>query len=97
MCSFSLALHFVNIYISIYADDGGDEILRVVKVDMKLKTNGPVHRTDKFDLMTREYDPHLVIRRGQDFHIEIAFNRPFKDDDGVSILFSIAGTKHTFY
>ncbi|CAG7674586.1 unnamed protein product [Allacma fusca] len=73
-----------------FRDDGGDEVLRVLKSDLKFAENGSLHRTDKYDLMIRQTDPHLVVRRGQDFTVEISFNRPFvKEKDGVSILFSV--------
>lgn len=43
--------------------------------------------------MSREFEPSLVVRRGQSFIIDIVLNRPYNDTDGISFIFTIEGTK----
>ncbi|XP_035710698.1 annulin isoform X2 [Folsomia candida] len=79
-----------------YRDDGNIDILKVFKVDLICKENGPIHQTEKYDLMLSKPDQtnKLVIRRGQEFWIKIFFNRPYsKDTDGISFVFSIVDGK----
>ncbi|CAG7674590.1 unnamed protein product [Allacma fusca] len=75
-------------------DNGNVEVLRVVKSDLKIGPNGSSHRTDKYALMTQPNNPNLVVRRGQDFALEISFNRPFlQEKDGISLIFSVGDGK----
>lgn len=87
-CIFSLEFYVI------LTDDGNIDILKVFKVDLICKENGPIHQTEKYDLMLSKPDQtnKLVIRRGQEFWIKIFFNRPYsKDTDGISFVFSIVG------
>ncbi len=69
----------------------------MVKVDLNIYENGNVHHTDKYELMLNPDSPKLVTRRGQEFSVDLHFNRTFnKDRDGVSFVFSIAGQKIIF-
>lgn len=77
-----------------FPDDGSVDILKVFKVDLLFNENGVAHHTEKYDhmLSNETSSKKLVIRRGQEFYLQIFFNRPFsKDTDGISFLFSIVG------
>lgn len=74
--------------------DAKDEsdILIIRKIDPCLIINGLSHRTSKFDLMNRKYDPQLIIRRGQNFRLDITLSRPYNEDkDGISFIFTVDG------
>jgi hypothetical protein len=75
------------------------DILKVFKVELCINENGLAHHTDKYDLMLSKTEkPKLVIRRGQEFFVNIYFNRPYnKDVDGISFLFSILGIKFNLF
>lgn len=67
-------------------------MLKILKVDLRYVDNGKKHHTDKYDLMSRDENQRLVVRRGQDFSIDIHFDRNFNEDrDGVSFVISIGG------
>jgi len=65
----------------------------VQSVDLLTGENGRSHRTYDYELMERPTGADLVIRRGQPFHLGITFNRRFQqDDDGLSLVFTVADT-----
>lgn len=49
--------------------------LMVETLDMHAKENAKDHRTDLFELVDDDVDPMLILRRGQDFNMDIKFNR----------------------
>ena len=62
-------------------------------MDLRISENGASHHTENFDIM-RDGKGSLVIRRGQDFYLDLVFNRAFRQDkDGVSFVFTVAGKK----
>jgi hypothetical protein len=66
--------------------------MSVKGVDLLLAENGPLHHTEQYDVMEREKDPLLVIRRGQAFAVSIALSRAYSaDKDAVSFIFTVQG------
>jgi hypothetical protein len=64
----------------------------VKEVDLLVAENGPLHHTEQYDVMEREKDPLLVIRRGQVFCVSITLSRAFNvDKDAVSFIFTVNG------
>ncbi|XP_060561323.1 hemocyte protein-glutamine gamma-glutamyltransferase-like isoform X2 [Ruditapes philippinarum] len=56
-------------------------LIEVLKVDLDVETNSNAHHTNEYDVVEKKKS--LVIRRGQEFNINIEFNRPYdsqKDD-----------------
>lgn len=67
-------------------------MLTIKSVDIKIAENAKAHHTDKFDLVKREKDPRLVIRRGQGFFISITLSRNYDSNrDAISFIFTLAG------
>ena len=61
-------------------------------VDLLVAENGPLHHTEQFDVMEREKEPQLVVRRGQMFTISITLSRTYSaDKDAVSFIFTVYG------
>lgn len=77
-----------------YIDDKEEkDILIIRSIDANFKINGPLHYTSRYEVMTREIDPQLVVRRGQPFVIDMNLSRPFKEEqDAVSFIFTVEGT-----
>jgi len=75
------------------ATEGADEVVYVKVVDlMVVAENGPLHHTEQFDVMEREKEPQLVVRRGQMFTISITLSRAYSaDKDAVSFIFTVYG------
>lgn len=68
------------------------DILIIREIDPCININGPFHHTQRFDLMTRQIDAQLVVRRGQSFQLDIILSRPYNPDkDGVSFIFTVEG------
>ena len=66
--------------------------LKVVSVDQLIGENGKHHSTFDYELMERGEAAHLVVRRGQPFHLLIKLNRRFEQtDDAVSFIFTVTG------
>uniref|UniRef100_A0A2A4JKA1 protein-glutamine gamma-glutamyltransferase n=1 Tax=Heliothis virescens TaxID=7102 RepID=A0A2A4JKA1_HELVI len=66
-------------------------VLAVQGIDFCVDTNGENHHTNKFNLMTRNVDKCLVVRRGQAFKLDILLNRPYDASrDAVSFIFYVA-------
>lgn len=64
----------------------------VKHADPCIEINGHEHHTEKYELMRRELEPRLVVRRGQSFRMDIALSRPYDSDkDGISFIFTVAG------
>ncbi|XP_053385851.1 hemocyte protein-glutamine gamma-glutamyltransferase-like [Mercenaria mercenaria] len=66
------------------ADD--KNLIQVSYVDLNVRNNTKYHHTDKFDItdpLVFDNREELVVRRGQEFVINVEFNRPFdsKKDD----------------
>lgn len=63
----------------------------VNKVDPCISANGKDHHTSQYDVMRRT-DPHLVVRRGQPFMLNITLNRPYsRERDVVTFIFTADG------
>ncbi|XP_045193134.2 protein-glutamine gamma-glutamyltransferase K-like isoform X1 [Mercenaria mercenaria] len=66
------------------ADD--KTLIEVSKVDLAVKSNAKAHHTDEYDIT--ETQDRLVIRRGQEFNINVEFNRPYDSNkDDLRIVF----------
>lgn len=69
-------------------------VLAVQAIDFCFDTNGEDHHTNKFNLMNRDIDRCLVVRRGQAFKLDLLLNRPFDiNKDAVSFIFYAADTE----
>ncbi|XP_063239972.1 annulin [Bacillus rossius redtenbacheri] len=86
------------------AADGGvaegqaQEVVSVKEVDLCLADNGPAHHTEQFELMERDKDPRLVVRRGQPFLVRITLSRPYDDrHDAMSFIFSLEDAEKPNY
>lgn len=67
-------------------------VLTVQSIDFCLSENGNSHHTSRFDVMKKEKDASLVVRRGQSFLLDITFHRQFNPSiDAVSFIFTVAG------
>ncbi|KPJ06440.1 Annulin [Papilio machaon] len=65
-------------------------VLAVQGIDFCIETNGENHHTSKFNLMTRNVDRCLVVRRGQAFKLDILMNRPYDATrDAISFIFYV--------
>ena len=74
------------------ATEGADGVVYVKAVDLLVAENGPLHHTEQFDVMEREKDPQLVVRRGQMFAVSITLSRAYSaDKDAVSFIFTVYG------
>ncbi|XP_068902625.1 annulin isoform X2 [Tenebrio molitor] len=72
--------------------DAKDEsdVLIIRKIDPCNIINGISHHTSKFEMMNRQFEPQLVVRRGQSFRLDITLNRPYNEEkDGVSFIFTV--------
>lgn len=59
---------------------------------MCFTSNGTEHHTSHFDLMTRHISPHLVVRRGQPYQLDIVLSRGYNPTtDAISFIFTLAG------
>lgn len=66
------------------------DILIVRDINACISLNGTAHHTDRYELMTRQIDPQLVVRRGQHFRLDITLSRPYNEDkDGISFIFTV--------
>ncbi|XP_034826384.1 annulin-like isoform X1 [Maniola hyperantus] len=66
-------------------------VLAVQGIDFCVETNGENHHTNKFNLMTRDVDKCLVVRRGQAFKLDILLSRPYDANrDAVSFIFYVS-------
>ncbi|XP_039763506.1 annulin-like isoform X1 [Pararge aegeria] len=66
-------------------------VLAVQGIDFCVDTNGENHHTNKFNLMTRDVDKCLVVRRGQAFKLDILLNRPYDANrDAISFIFYVS-------
>ncbi|XP_069698767.1 annulin-like isoform X3 [Periplaneta americana] len=72
------------------AAEGAEEVVAVKEVDLLVAENGPLHHTEQYDVMEREKDPQLVVRRGQAFSAIITLSRAYNaDKDAVSFIFTV--------
>lgn len=66
------------------------EILIIRSIDPCLVENGKEHHTSKYELMKRDYYPHLVVRRGQPFRLKLNLSRPYNEEkDAISFIFAV--------
>ncbi|XP_067007547.1 annulin [Anabrus simplex] len=78
--------------------EGQLEVLVVRSVDLCLSENGLHHHTSQFDLMEREKDPRLIVRRGQDFKISITLSRAYNaEKDAISFIFTVVDAEKPSY
>jgi hypothetical protein len=55
-------------------------------VDLDVEKNSNAHHTNEYDVVEKKKS--LVIRRGQEFNINIEFNRPYDSEkDDLRIVF----------
>jgi hypothetical protein len=67
-------------------------LVSVKEVDLLVAENGPLHHTEQYDVMERDKDPLLVVRRGQVFSVSITLSRAYSaDKDAVSFIFTVHG------
>ncbi|KAF7278342.1 hypothetical protein GWI33_008557 [Rhynchophorus ferrugineus] len=73
------------------SDDTNKESILVVQgIEPCITENGYYHNTSKYDLMRRENNPQLVVRRGQQFKLDIMLSRPYDEKrDGVYFIFIV--------
>ena len=77
-----------------YIDSTDGDILIIRSVDPCIKTNGELHHTSRFELMSRQIEPQLIVRRGQSFRLDIALSRPYNPEkDGISFIFTVEGER----
>lgn len=78
-----------------YIDEKEDrDILIIRKIDPCVTTNGSNHHTAQYDLMSRQIDPQLVVRRGRPFKLDVYLSRPYDEQkDGISFIFTVEGEK----
>lgn len=68
------------------------DILIIRDIDPCIQRNGTEHHTDRFEVMNREFEPLLVVRRGQSFYLDITLSREYDPErDGVSFIFTVDG------
>lgn len=67
-------------------------MIQIRGVDPCVQLNGMQHHTDKYEVMKREKEPKLVVRRGQPFRLALSLSRPYDPEkDGISFIFTVAG------
>ncbi|XP_061443189.1 protein-glutamine gamma-glutamyltransferase 4 [Rhineura floridana] len=57
--------------------------LKVVEIDFLREQNARLHRTNNYN------NRSLIVRRGQEFQLKLTFSRELKDNDKVTLQFSI--------
>lgn len=78
--------------------EGAEEVVSVKGVDLLLSENGPLHHTEQYDVMEREKEPLLVVRRGQAFSVSITLSRAYNaDKDAVSFIFTVQDAEKPNY
>ncbi|XP_049802797.1 annulin isoform X1 [Schistocerca nitens] len=74
------------------------EVASVKEVDVLLAENGDAHRTRQYELMDREKEPRLVVRRGQPFAVSVTLSRPYNPDiDAISFVFTVEDAEKPSY
>ena len=82
----------LSIVLCVAATEGADGVIYVKAVDLLVAENGSQHHTEQFDVMEREKDPQLVVRRGQMFCVSITLSRAYSaEKDAVSFIFTVHG------
>ncbi|RZF45384.1 hypothetical protein LSTR_LSTR002827 [Laodelphax striatellus] len=79
-----------------YEVDGSaaPDVLVVKEVDLCLSLNGKEHHTEQYHAIRRENRPQLVVRRGQQFQMDLVLSRAFNSNlDAISFIFTCANTK----
>ena len=70
-------------------DPRDQDVLQVEAVDLRVAENTRRHHTDEYDI-TQGPSPKLVVRRGQEFTIQIDFSRPYNTAvDDLRLVFEI--------
>ena len=65
------------------------DVLQVERVDFRVASNVKRHHTDQYDV-TEGPSPKLVVRRGQEFTIQIDFSRAYSTaSDDLRLVFQI--------
>ena len=73
------------------SEASSEEILKILQLKTRGEENAVAHHTDKFEQV--DYGD-LIVRRGQEFKINIGFNRPFnKDTDAVKFTFKVGKSR----
>ncbi|XP_029048718.1 annulin isoform X1 [Osmia bicornis bicornis] len=80
-------------------EDFGVPVLTIIDVDPCIAENGSLHRTSRYDLMSRQDDKsRLVVRRGQEFYLHLTLSRDYDPNiDGMSIVFTVDGVEQPQY
>lgn len=72
--------------------DANDRVLTIHSIDPMILENSKDHHTDRFDLVRREENAKLVVRRGQGFYIKLSMSRCYDfNRDAISLIFTFAG------
>ncbi len=59
-------------------------------ISLNINENTASHHTQDFDVVQKQRNPHLVIRRGQEFLITLCFYRDFNaETDKLSLIFEL--------
>lgn len=70
-------------------------MIQVLGVDGCIFENGKFHKTKKYDIMQREAG--LVIRRGQDFYLNVTLNRDYDGStDELTLVLNMEGETNIF-
>ncbi|XP_014247950.1 annulin-like [Cimex lectularius] len=62
------------------------QIPSITKVDLNFQLNGFYHKSNMYEVMKRNKNPQLVIRRGQPFRVTVTLNRPIGLDERIKLL-----------
>ncbi|KAJ8031450.1 Protein-glutamine gamma-glutamyltransferase K [Holothuria leucospilota] len=74
---YDVTKYFLENPISPEAPPASSGQLKVENVDLKISENRTAHRTDKYEVSD------LILRRGQEFTIDLKLSRPFKKSEDV--------------
>lgn len=87
MCQYSPGV--LCVCLSSEPDPRDQDVLQVESMDLRVAENVQKHHTDQYDI-TEGLSPKLVVRRGQQFTIQIDFSRPYKTAvDDLRLVFEI--------
>ncbi|XP_059152311.1 annulin-like [Physella acuta] len=65
----------------------------VVEVDLKIPLNAKAHHTQAYDVCKHKITPKLVVRRGQEFMIDIQLSRDYDENSDILRFVFEAGEK----
>ncbi|KAG1715027.1 Annulin [Nymphon striatum] len=75
-----------------------DKPLVIQKFDYEIEENSKKHHTREYEMVKREKNPYLVVRRGQQFTIKVTFNRSFHEQkDALCLVLTLKDAKNPSY